>query len=202
MKLANIIFLAAMLAASSTRAEGPVPLPPPVKQCKCPAGYDRYQSAACCIRLSWPEECSPCLNGCKDSTCLDKPYVDEDGFPLSADDAICSVVEIDGDIIGECDAYAWTCDDAWCSDSDGVYWRVPAPDPAPTLPAELSTPDGDEFPGCTTTRKPGGCTIKCDNGFIAGCVAPDTSGGWTCAWSSIDGTGGEGTGTGSSPCTW
>lgn len=47
MYIASII--ASLLLAAT--AEGPLPLPPPLKQCRCPAGYPYHQSAACCIRI-------------------------------------------------------------------------------------------------------------------------------------------------------
>lgn len=124
MYIASII--ASLLLAAT--AEGPLPLPPPLKQCRCPAGYPYHQSAACCIRIVWPEECSPCLNGCVDSTCLDEPYVGEDGLPLSVGpEDECSLVEVERSVFAECldegVTYAWRCDDQHCLDDAGVYWR-------------------------------------------------------------------------------
>jgi len=75
------------------------------------------------------------------------------------------------------------------------------------LPPEFGTPQGQKFPGCTTTQNPGGCDISCDNGFRGSCRQRPGFAVWSCGYSTLgEGVGHEASGNSEtglpSPCTW
>ena len=121
--IAALAPLAAIASPSQDLAHHCVPYEP--RQCLCWTSPDKI-GEHCIVRAPVPQGCEPCLNGCDSrGECIDAPFADEDGFPIVTPGE-CSIVELDGIVLGACTGYGWTCDAEWCSDTNGMHWRTPA----------------------------------------------------------------------------
>jgi hypothetical protein len=183
MKTKPIISFCVFIMSATAMAE-PLPLPPahcaPSRDEKGKVIVGSGGGPGCDKPIYAPgAECSACLYGCyatsDGGTRCAYPPPEVGDFPIGASEAetaghSCSMSEVEGIVVGDCNIYGWSCDGIECEDSNGARWG--------DLAAIDELSDAHAEPTSAAECKP----VECDtDGFAGAVICYGDEDIWTCS---------------------